>query len=73
MAERKPEDLKLDHEDDPRRSAERYLNRQVALVRSLEQQLRQAKVDERRARAELGQLESLEIQAREGAPHGRRP
>lgn len=52
----KPEDLKLVHEDDPRVVAERSVNRLVHLVMSLEQQLRQARSDERRARAELGRL-----------------
>jgi len=66
----KPEDLKMSHEDDPRVIAERYLNRSVLRVRQLEAELRQAKSDERRARAEVGELD---IKGRDRGPNGHRP
>lgn len=53
----KLEDLKMVSEDvSPRGLAERSLNEVVWLVSRLEKQLRNAKIDERRLRAELGRL-----------------
>lgn len=49
-------EFELKQEDDPRIVAERYLNRIVKEVMELEVKLRQARADERRARAELGRL-----------------
>lgn len=51
------DDLKLESEDMPLLVAERYLNGVVLLVGRLERELRQAKADERRARAELAGLD----------------
>jgi len=50
------DEFKMVPEDDPRVQAERYLNRTVALVERLTRELRQAKSDERRARAEVARL-----------------
>lgn len=50
------DEFRLVGEDAPREVAERYLNRIVREVMDLEVRLRQARADERRARAELARL-----------------
>jgi len=64
------DEFKLKSEDDPRVLAERYLNWSIRAVDRLTRELRQAKIDERRARSELA---ILDVKGREGAPDGHRP